>query len=612
MTTTTSNLSKGTLSIENKNVFSILKKWLYTENDIVFRELISNAKDAIEKRVSLVNEDLEGKINVLLNKEEGTITISDNGIGMTYEEVSIYINQIAFSGATDFIKATQSGENTIIGHFGVGFYSSFMLCDNVGIVTKSYKDDLAVKWDCTSDMDFTMEYCEKDNVGTDVILYLKESNPYVQKPELIYNAVKKYFEFASVKINYNAEGYDNVQVNEPLPIWKKIGDTSESHKDALNTFYKEYFNDVSDPIFTVNIASLDIGVSGILFFRETRGDTHELDGTIKIYCRGVYIGENIPELIPSFVNLQSGIIECDNLPLVVSRNDIRSEGQKDGQMELISECLAQEVTIALHDIFENKRSEYEKNWDNLNAFIKYSVLKDKTFGSVMTRKVIFRDLYGNLMTIDEYTQNAKESSDAETIYYTSDEVEQAHYIEIFKKCGMNALHFDHVIDQPYMQRYEVVKPNLKFVRIDSNIESIYEGTVSDSDKETIEKITSIFSASVGKRLEKFKIKVTNLNQVNISTVIINDEKSRRMADMLEIYGYINKQDVNAQSLQSNSTFIINLQNKIVQRILNTVDESLQRDMCNQLFDLSLLSGQKLEAEDVLSFILRSERLLLDI
>lgn len=229
-------------------------------------------------------------------------------------------------------------------------------------------------------------------------------------------------------------------------------------------------------------------------------------------------------------------------------------------MEMISECLAQELTIALHEMFKNNRAEYEKHWNDLNAFVKYSVLKDKTFGSVMTRKVIFRDLYENYMTIDEYIDKFQNSEENETIYYTSDEIDQANYIEIFKKCDMNALHFDHVIDQPYMQRYEVIKPNLKFIRVDSNIKSIYEGVTTELDKENINKITSIFKDSVGERIEKFNIKVTNLKQKNISTVIINDEKSRRMADMLEIYGYLNKQYVSSKSTQSNTTFIINLKN----------------------------------------------------
>lgn len=608
MTNNNSNLSNGTLSIENKNIFNILKKWLYTENDIVFRELISNAKDAIEK-LSTIKDDTKGKIKIILDTEKNDIIIKDNGIGMTYDEVNKYINQIAFSGAKDFINKSQSAQNNIIGHFGVGFYSSFMICDYVSIETKSYLDDeKAVSWNCKSNMEFDMQHSQKEDIGTNIILHLKENDQYINNPKLVFDIIKKYFEFADVDIIFKAPEYDDVQVNNPIPIWKKIGDTSETHKQELNNFYKDFFDDVSDPIFTLNIASPDIGVNGILFFRETKGDTHELDGVIKIYSRGVYIGENIKELIPPFVNLQSGIIECNNLPLVVSRSDIRDEDNNYNVISLISECLAQEVTIALNDMFTKERPIYEKHWDNINAFIKYSVLKDKTFSSVMTRKVIFKDLYGKYMTIDEYLENIT-SSEQETVYYTSDEIEQAHYIEIFKKFGLNALCFDHVIDQPFMRRYEVIKPNLKFIRIDSNIDSLYGGTISDNDKDNIDTIAKIFENAIGKRLESFILKITNLEQESISTVIINDEKSRRMADMLEIYGYINKNDFSSQKIQSNSVFLINLKNDIINKILKSNNDDLKNDMCNQLFDLSLMSQQKLEAEDVEAFIIRSEKLL---
>ncbi|HHV10596.1 MAG TPA: molecular chaperone HtpG [Clostridiales bacterium] len=604
----------GMLSIESKNIFTILKKWLYTEQDIVFRELISNACDAIEKLSTLNTGDpvvqLEkGKILVKLDRDQKTLTIGDNGIGMSREEVHKYINQIAFSGASEFInKNNNAGKNTIIGHFGVGFYSSFMLADHVALETKSYQEEeSAVRWDCMSDMSYQMEYCQKTEVGTEVMLYLEDSSPYLEKPGLVLDIIKKYFIFSKTPIYFDAPGYDQVLVNDPAPIWRLPKELV--NEEAMNSFYKEFFQDVSAPMFWLQFGSVDIGVRGILFFRDTKNGTEELDGTIKVYNRGVYVGENIPELIPKFVNLQSGIIECDHLPLVVSRSTLREEDRQEGTMELIYECLSQEVTIAFHDMFENHRDQYEANWPNLNAFVKYGVLQDKIFASVMTRKVIFMDILGNYQTIQEYADTVAAAAHPDTIYYSSDALEQAHYIEIFKRCKLNALLFDHVIDQPFMRKYEVARPNLKFIRIDSNIESLFLGYMNPGDDAKAGILKDKISRALGDRLHSMTIKITNLEQESISTLIINDEKSRRMADMLEIYGFLNPTDVSLREIQAKSTLLINMNNDIIRYLLGASDEIAIRIVMNQLFDLALMSQQALKPEDVESFITRSESLL---
>lgn len=607
------SLKDGMLSIESKNIFTILKKWLYTEQDIVFRELVSNATDAIEKlsQISQSDDAIEeagGEITVRLDTEEKRLIFRDNGIGMSEDEVDKYINQIAFSGAADFINSNnQAGRDTIIGHFGVGFYSSFMLTDHVAIETKSYSDSPAVRWDCKSDMSYTMESCDKEDIGTDIILHLDDDSPYLKKPELIHEIIKKYFIFSKTPVFYDGPGYDNVQVNKPDPIWKKPKESIDT--EEMNEFYKEFYDDVSNPLFWIQFESVDIGLRGILFFRDTKNGTEELDGTIKVYSRGVYIGNNIKSLIPKFVNLQSGIIECDNLPLVVSRSEIRQEDKRDDMMALVYECLSQEVTIAMNDMFTNQRSLYEERWPNLNAFIKYAVLQDKIFASVMTRKVIFEDIYGKYYTIQEYNEKIAADKHSDTVYYASDKVEQAHYIEIFKKCGLNALLFDHVIDQPYMRKYEVVKPNMKFIRIDSNIESLFQGYMNEGDEEKAALLAARIEDALKDRLEGMKIKVTNLEQESITTLIINDEKSRRMADMLEIYGYINPTDVTAKKFQSDSTLLVNMNNKIIRYILESGEPTGTRIVVNQLFDLALMSQQALKPEDVEAFICRSESIL---
>lgn len=599
---------KGTLTIEEKNIFTILKKWLYTEEDIVFRELVSNGIDAVGKLKSETNnQSYSGKIAVILDSDKKQLIVKDNGIGMTEEEVDKYINKIAFSGAAEFIENNNKKDTkNIIGHFGVGFYSSFMISDHVTIKTQSYKEDnYPVQWDCTSDMIYNIREIKKDSVGTEVILNLKDSSKYLKNPELVKNILEKYFVFSSTDVYYVNKG-EEVKVNKSEPIWKK-NEKDISVKD-MNLFYQDFFDDVTAPLFWIKFESLDIGIRGILFFRNTKNGTEDLDGKIKVYNRGVYIGSNIKEMIPKFVNLQSGIIECDNLPLVVSRSNLR-EGEGDNILQLISETLSQEITIAMNSVFEKNRDKYELYWPEINAFMKYGILKDKIFASVMTRKIIFKDIYGNYQTIPEFLNDKNNNVPDKTVYYTSDEIDQAHYIEVFKKCGINALLFDHVIDQPFMQKYEVVKPGVKFIRIDSNIESIFKGSLDEDNEEIANIVKEKFENILQDRLDNTSVKVTQLAHQDISTLIINDEKSRRMTDMLEIYGFINPSDLASKKVKSKSTLLVNLNNNIIKHISALSEKESLNIIINQLYDLSLMSQQALKPEDVENFILRSESIL---
>lgn len=602
---------QGNLSIESKNIFSILKKWLYTEEDITFRELISNACDAISK-LSKIQEDgiiehSNFKIIVRLDTQTNSIIISDNGIGMNHEEVQKYINQIAFSGVEDFISQNDGADkDTIIGHFGVGFYSAFMLADHVAIETKSYKkNSIPVRWDCMSDMSYSMVESSKVEVGTDIIIYLDNKSPYLQEPNRIYDIIKKYFIFSSTPIYFDAPPeYNLVSVNNSHPIWKEAKDFINTVD--MNIFYKEYFADVSDPLFWIQFTSLDIGVRGILFFRNTKQETEELNGNIKIYSRGVYIGENISALIPKFINLQNGIIECDNLPLVVSRGSIRENEKNENIIFLINECLSQEVTIALNEMFMNKRRMYESFWFEINAVIKYGILKDKIFASVMTKKAVFMDIYNKYWTIAEYVQM---EDNKDVVFYASDKIGQAYYIEIFKKCKINALFFDHVLDQPLLYKYETLYPKLKFVRIDSDIELILKGSLKEDDRAKIEILSGKIINAIGERIGAITLKFTRLEHESISALIINDEKARRMADMMEIYGYLNATDFSEKEKQSKSSLLLNLNNKLVQFILESENFAIVNIVVNQLFDLSLMNQQSLRAEDIEKFINRSEHVL---
>lgn len=602
------NKQKGSLSIESKNVFAILKKWLYTEQDIVFRELIANASDAIEKRCTLDTfKPSEGFIEVYIDEANSQIVISDNGLGMSEEEVHKYINQIAFSGAAEFIN--HHGDlptEGIIGNFGVGFYSAFMLCDHVAIESKSYlEENPAVRWDCRANMDYEMKVGSKTTVGTDVILHLDVHNDYLKNPQLVFDIIKKYFVFLKTKIYLKAPGFDRVLVNDPSPIWRKTEETPST--EDLNGFYKTFFDDPSDPLHAIIFESVDIGIRGILYLRDTKNGTAELDGTIKVYNRGVYVGDNIKSLIPKFVNLQSGILECDNLPLVVSRSSMQDDSANQ-LANLIYETLSQEVTIALNDLFTRDRASYERYWPNLNAFVKYGILQDKIFASVMTRKVIFEDLNGSYLTISEYLETCLDQP-KNMVYYASDKLEQAHYIEIFKKCGLKALLFDHVIDQPFLRRQELVHQNVGFVRIDSNIEALFEGHLEPSDQVLVENLEEKINKALGDRIDHLSLKITKLDQKDITTLIINDEKARRMADMLEIYGVLTPEHQKLKEIQSKSTLLVNLSNPIVEKVLHATDPWVISIVLNQLLDLALMSQGSLSPEYVESFISRSETIL---
>lgn len=649
----------GFLSIESKNIFTILKKWLYTEQDIVFRELISNAADAIEKFASRqqdegtarnasdkdagsgarhLAESYAGEITVTLDAETNRIIISDNGIGMTEEEIDRYINQIAFSGAADFIQQySESQKNTIIGHFGVGFYSAFMIADHVAIETRSWqKGSSPVRWDCRSDMSYQMTEGARAEHGTDVILYLNESHPYANKEgklkaDTICDIIKKYFCFLKTKIYLDGPDFDHALVNDPDPIWKKPD--HEIQPEEMKQFYREFYDDISDPLFWIQFESVDIGVRGIVFFRNTKNQTEELDGCFRIYNQGVYIGDNIKELVPRFVNLQSGIIECTDLPMVVSRANLREEEQKNDVISLIYECLSQEVTIGLNHLFESKRKEYEAYWPHLNAFVKYGILQDKIFASVMTRKVVFEDLYGRHLTISEYLQDAgkpkgehlhthdvneqlqnhdmndSESKEQNTVYYASEATEQAHYIRIFKRCGINALLFDHVIDQPFLRRQELVHPGTKFIRIDSDMEALFQGNLTSEDEADAALLEKKIQHAVGERLGKLELKIMKLAETGITTLILHDEKSRRMADMLEIYGMLGAGDLSAKEAQSKSTLLVNLNNDILRYVVQATEEAEINLILNQLFDLALMSQGAMNTDYIGDFIARSETLI---
>lgn len=604
----------GQLNVEKNKVFSLLNKSLYSQEDIVFREIVSNSADAINKRFDLDDINKKGLIELVIDKDKSTVTVKDNGIGMTFDEVDKFINQIAFSGSKEYNDALQASnkERSIIGHFGVGFYSSFMIAKNVSIDTLSGKEhEKAVSWFCSNDMNYKQKSSTKKDIGTDVTLYLTNDSKYLNDENLVKNILSKYFKLLAIPLYLtvieDSEIKSKELINSKEAFWKKIDFMSY---DELNEYYKESFNDVFDPYLSMKFQSLDLGIRGIIFFRKTRNETSELDGTFKIYNNGVFIGENIKQIIPKHINLQSGIIECSNLPLVVSRAEFRDESEENEIFSLIREAISQEIVIFLNDLFTNHREKYEACWEDLNAFVKYSILVDKTFASVLTRKVLFKNIEDKYLTLNEF-MDSKETNVSKQIYYTSDPYEQSYYFEIFRKCGLDLLQFDHVIDKPFMQRLNLLFPKIEFTRIDSASVNIFKGEVEDRDETQASKIKTVIEKKLGSKIKHFELEITRLSHKDIHLIILNDENSRRFSDMMEIYGLMNPDEKEKILAQSKAKLLVNLNSPIIE-YLGKSDNLAKIDfITNYLFNLALMGQNALDIGQTGNFVSQSELLLVN-
>lgn len=604
----------GQLNVEKNKVFSLLNKSLYSQEDIVFREIVSNSADAINKRFDLDDINKKGLIELVIDKDKSTVTVKDNGIGMTFDEVDKFINQIAFSGSKEYNDALQASnkERSIIGHFGVGFYSSFMIAKNVSIDTLSGKEhEKAVSWFCSNDMNYKQKASTKKDIGTDVTLYLTNDSKYLNDENLVKNILSKYFKLLAIPLYLtvieDSEIKSKELINSKEAFWKKIDSMSY---DELNEYYKESFNDVFDPCLSMKFQSLDLGIRGIIFFRKTRNETSELDGTFKIYNNGVFIGENIKQIIPKHINLQSGIIECSNLPLVVSRAEFRDESEENEIFSLIREAISQEIVIFLNDLFTNHREKYEACWEDLNAFVKYSILVDKTFASVLTRKVLFKNIEDKYLTLNEF-MDSKETNISKQIYYTSDPYEQSYYFEIFRKCGLDLLQFDHVIDKPFMQRLNLLFPKIEFTRIDSASVNIFKGEVEDRDETQASKIKTVIEKKLGSKIKHFELEITRLSHKDIHLIILNDENSRRFSDMMEIYGLMNPDEKEKILAQSKAKLLVNLNSPIIE-YLGKSDNLAKIDfITNYLFNLALMGQNALDIGQTGNFVSQSELLLVN-
>ncbi len=687
----------GSLSINSENIFPIIKKWLYSDHDIFFRELISNGCDAITKLKKLdmmgeypLPEGYKGKIQVLVNPEEKTLKFIDNGIGMTADEVEEYINQIAFSGATDFIEKykDKTNEDQIIGHFGLGFYSAFMVADEVHIDSLSWQEGAKpVHWECDGGTEFDMKEGDKAEVGTTITLFVNEDvlefcNEYKAR-----EVIKKYCSFMPTEIYLSKENTKDTQtidaeeklesdtvveeikpekeedklrykilkrpelLNETHPLWMKH--PNECTREEYLEFYRKVFQDYKEPLFWIHLnMDYPFNLKGILYFPKINMEYESIEGVIKLYNNQVFIADNIKEVIPEFLMLLKGVIDCPDLPLNVSRSAL----QNDGFVKKISDYITKKVADKLSGMCKTEKEEYEKYWDDISPFIKFGCLKDDKFCEKMTDYILFKNLEGKYLTLPEClevnktdpdeisdeqqekdgktdAENKPEVVDAEgnvvttqeedteiadeeeekkekVIYYVTDEKQQSQYISMFKAAKMDAVILTHNIDQPFISQLEAKNEGIKFQRIDADLTDTFKAKTSKKTEKELEEAAEAIGKVMKKALKKDKItiKVEKLKNKKISSMITLSEESRRMQDMMKMYSMpgMDMGDFGKEG----ETLILNANHPLVQYIMENTESDHVNMICEQLYDLALLQHAPLEPEAMSKFVLRSNDIMM--
>ena len=649
------NIEKGSLSITSENIFPIIKKWLYSDHDIFLRELVSNACDAITKLKKLdgigewkAPEDNKFRVDVITDSEAKTITVIDNGIGMTADEVKTYINQIAFSGAQSFLEQykDKTSEEQIIGHFGLGFYSAFMVARRVTIDTLSYKEgEKAVHWASDEGVDFTMEDSDRTERGTKITLYLNDDCYEFANEYRVKEILEKYCSFMPVEIYYTnanavkTEKTDVVEdkdgekkeeapkpVNEIHPLWTKH--PNEVKEEDYKEFYRKVFRDYKEPLFWIHLnMDYPFNLKGILYFPKINNEYEAAEGTIKLYNNQVFIADNIKEVIPEFLLLLKGVIDCPDLPLNVSRSAL----QNDGFVKKISDYITKKVAEKLSGLCKTDRENYEKYWDDISPFIKYGCLKDDKFEEKMKDFILFKDLNDKYVTFDDYVKTIEpekeEAAEAKTeeenkedaaeveadkpkkiIYYVTDVREQSQYINMFKELGLNAVVLSHRIDQPFMNALEMKNDDLKFERIDSKVNASAKNEVPEEELKTMtESVSELFKQALGK--EKLEVKVESLKNENVSSMMTVSEEMRRMQEMMKQYGMGAMGD---NPFEAGEVLVLNSNNALVKYLLEHKEEADNEKVkifCEQLYDLAVIANRPLAPEAMTKFITRSNEVL---
>ena len=612
---------RGSISIETENIFPIIKKWLYSEKDIFLRELVSNASDAISKLKKLSDigeavlpEGYKPRIEVLVNKEKGTIAISDNGIGMTGEEVKKYINQIAFSGAKEFIEKykDKTDENQIIGHFGLGFYSSFMVSEKVTIETLSYKEgEKAVLWESTGNTEYTMQDCEKNTVGTVVTLKIAEDSKEFLDTWKVREILKKYFAFLQYEIYLIDENEkkddkkdkEEKPINNTHPLWLK--NPRDCTDEEYKSFYHEVFFDFNDPLFWIHInMDYPFNMKGIIYFPKLKHEFDTLEGKIKLFYNQVFVADNIKEVIPEFLMLLKGCLDCPDLPLNVSRSFLQNEGY----VNKISNHITKKVADKLQLLFKKDRGDYEKYWDDINPFVKYGCMREPKFYEKIKDILIYKTINGKYVTQSEYLE--KNNQKDKVIYYVNDEKQQAQYINMFKENGIDAVVLNTMIDTHFISFMESQNRDVKFMRVDADIiqNMKADDANTDANKKLAEKYEKIFKEATGK--DKLKLTVESLKNESMPAVILISEHARRFKDMSRAFGSLNGNDV----FPDEETLVLNVRKPIIQRIAKLYEEDNRKEdallAANHVYDLAMLNHRQLDPETMTKFIERSNGLLM--
>ena len=622
-------MAKGNISVDSENLFPIIKKWLYSDKDIFLRELVSNGCDAVTKLKKLasigeaqIDENEKFKVTVSIFKDAKKLVISDNGIGMTAEEIDKYINQIAFSGASDFLskyKEEDDKGSQIIGHFGLGFYSAFMVADSVEIDSLSYQDGAkAAKWTCDGSMEFDLTDGDRTERGTTITLNIAEDSEEFLEESTIRQILHKYCAFLPIEIyvevpedkhedhcdcghDHDHEHEDDTPsepkpINNTTPLWMKK--PSECTDEEYKEFYRNVFMDFNEPLFWIHLnVDYPFNLKGILYFPKINHEFAGQEGQIKLYNNQVFVADNVKEVIPEFLMLLKGVIDCPDLPLNVSRSFL----QNDGYVKKISSHITKKVADKLTSIYNNERENYEKYWDYINIFIKYGCLRDEKFYEKVKDVIIYKDIDGNYLTLDEYL-DGKEEKD---VYYVSDPQTQSQYINMFKNQGLNAVVLPSMMDTHFISLVEMKQTGVKFKRIDSAINDISDNTEKDdSTKEQEEKLIEKFKNEI--KDDTLKIEVQSLKDDSIPAVILLGEQSRRMQEMYKAYGQ--QMAGMADMFHDEFTLVLNSNNSLIKKIdtLNDEDANLVID---HVYDLAKISHSPLPAEQMTKFIERSNKLL---
>ena len=613
---------KGSISIHTENIFPIIKKWLYSDKDIFIRELISNGCDAVNKYKKLIslgeakgNADESYKIKVSIDKENSALIFEDNGIGMTAEEVEKYINQVAFSGAEDFFntyKEKMNEENDIIGHFGLGFYSSFMVSKKVQIDTLSYKENATpVRWVSEDGLEFELTQSDnRETRGTTITLFLADDSKEFLEEYTVRNIIDKYCSFLPVDIYLETikteetkedEVVDTTPINDTNPLWLKAPKdcTDEEYKE----FYRKVFKTFDEPLFWIHLnVDYPFNLKGILYFPKLKNEFELIEGKVKLYNNQVFVADNIKEVIPEFLLLLKGVIDCPDLPLNVSRSFL----QNDRDVSKISKHIVKKVADKLKSLYKNERENYEKFWDDIQVFIKFGCLKDESFYDKVKDSILFKTINSQYITLNDYLENCKEKHENK-VFYVSNEEQQSQYIKLFKDYGLDAVILDSTIDNHFISMIEFKNQGVQFNRIDADLSDILKENDNEDNKEIKTDIENLFKDVIGDRINNYSVE--SLKSEDTPAIILISEQSRRMAEMRSQFAGMDF----GMSFEEEKTLVINNNSSIVKKLVSLKDDESKKEqiplICNQIVDIALLSNKELDSKQLDEFIKRNNQLM---